>query len=358
MLIVEAAEAPDRLAVGHQDAQVVIEQEHARVGQVRRQRPVQRLGVADQLLGLVVLVLARLALGHVLRGEVEDAVDGDRRPVEPPVVAAARAIPVLVGDDRVAAGLGELGAALQRRRDVVGVDERDERLRHQLLARPAEPPLPGRVELREVSVLGRPEHVEGELEEPLDRVDRRALRVAGHVGGCPPDSRCPFSTTGKRAMQENNGAISIVLARDHRTLTTGGPRSASLRPVIIELRGVACLATSGCRRLLGGIGAIVVLGAGASFAVGGQPDRTGEARHALHGGKAKNVIFFLGDGMGDSEVTSARYYQYGAAGPPEPRPAAAHRLPDDVVGQAGRVRALQARLRPRLGLDRHDVGDR
>ena len=27
--------------------------------------------------------------------------------------------------------------------------------------------------------------------------------------------------------------------------------------------------------LLGGLGAIVVLGAGASFAVGGQPDRTG-----------------------------------------------------------------------------------
>ena len=66
--------------------------------------------------------------------------------------------------------------------------------------------------------------------------------------------------------------------------------------------------------LLGGLGAIVVLGAGASFAVGGQPDRTREAQSALHGGKAKNVIFFLGDGMGDSEVTSARYYQYGAAG--------------------------------------------
>jgi alkaline phosphatase len=66
--------------------------------------------------------------------------------------------------------------------------------------------------------------------------------------------------------------------------------------------------------LLGGIGAIVVLGAGASFAVGGQPDRTTQVQAALHGGKAKNVIFFLGDGMGTSEVTSARYYQYGAAG--------------------------------------------
>ena len=66
--------------------------------------------------------------------------------------------------------------------------------------------------------------------------------------------------------------------------------------------------------LLGGLGAIVVLGAGASFAVGGQPDKTRQVQSALHGGKAKNVIFFLGDGMGDSEVTSARYYQYGAAG--------------------------------------------
>lgn len=66
--------------------------------------------------------------------------------------------------------------------------------------------------------------------------------------------------------------------------------------------------------VLGGIGAIVVLGAGASFAVGGQPDKTTQVQSALHGGKAKNVIFFLGDGMGTSEVTSARYYQYGAAG--------------------------------------------
>jgi alkaline phosphatase len=66
--------------------------------------------------------------------------------------------------------------------------------------------------------------------------------------------------------------------------------------------------------LLGGLGAIVVLGAGATFAAGGQPDKTRQVQSALHGGKAKNVIFFLGDGMGDSEVTSARYYQYGAAG--------------------------------------------
>jgi alkaline phosphatase len=66
--------------------------------------------------------------------------------------------------------------------------------------------------------------------------------------------------------------------------------------------------------VMGGLGAIVVLAAGASFAVGGQPDKTRDTRSALHGGKPKNVIFFLGDGMGDQEVTAARYYQYGAAG--------------------------------------------
>ena len=58
--------------------------------------------------------------------------------------------------------------------------------------------------------------------------------------------------------------------------------------------------------VLGGIGVIAVLGFAVPFASGGS--------NGTHGSKAKNVIFFLGDGMGDSEVTSGRYYQYGAAG--------------------------------------------
>jgi hypothetical protein len=103
--------------------------------------------------------------------------------------------------------------------------------------------------------------------------------------------------------------------------------------------------------VMGGFGAIVVLAVGASFAVGGQPDKTRDTRAALHGGKAKNVIFFLGDGMGDQEVTAARYYQYGAAGH-STSTAAVHRLPDHLVGQAGR----QPGLRPRLGLHRDVVG--
>ena len=65
---------------------------------------------------------------------------------------------------------------------------------------------------------------------------------------------------------------------------------------------------------VGGLGAAVVLGLGASYAIGGSADKTDQVRAALHGGKPKNVIFLLGDGMGTQEITAARYYQYGAAG--------------------------------------------
>src|SRR4051794_40706492 len=62
------------------------------------------------------------------------------------------------------------------------------------------------------------------------------------------------------------------------------------------------------------IGAVVVLGMGAQIAFGGDADQTDQVRSQLHGGKAKNVILFIGDGMGTQEITAARYYQYGAAG--------------------------------------------
>jgi alkaline phosphatase len=39
-----------------------------------------------------------------------------------------------------------------------------------------------------------------------------------------------------------------------------------------------------------------------------------ELKRAIDGGRARNVIMFLGDGMGDSEITSARNYQAGANG--------------------------------------------
>ena len=51
----------------------------------------------------------------------------------------------------------------------------------------------------------------------------------------------------------------------------------------------------------------MLLGLGASFAIGGteQADRH-RARRST--GKPRNVIFFLGDGMGTQEITAARYY--------------------------------------------------
>ena len=43
-------------------------------------------------------------------------------------------------------------------------------------------------------------------------------------------------------------------------------------------------------------------------------DRTQTVRQAITNGPAKNVILLIGDGMGDSEITVARDYAYGAGG--------------------------------------------
>ena len=43
-------------------------------------------------------------------------------------------------------------------------------------------------------------------------------------------------------------------------------------------------------------------------------NRTANVQAAVQNGRAKNVILFLGDGMGDSEITIARNYQVGANG--------------------------------------------
>jgi alkaline phosphatase/streptomycin-6-phosphatase len=61
---------------------------------------------------------------------------------------------------------------------------------------------------------------------------------------------------------------------------------------------------------------IVVAGlAGVQASTRGERDDRGEAlQRAIEGGRAKNVILFLGDGMGDSEITVARNYQVGANG--------------------------------------------
>jgi alkaline phosphatase len=74
-------------------------------------------------------------------------------------------------------------------------------------------------------------------------------------------------------------------------------------------------------RLLRGRRAAVVIAAAAVVAVptvalagDAHPDRTQAAKQAVQGGKARNVILLIGDGMGDSEITIARNYQVGAAG--------------------------------------------
>lgn len=43
-------------------------------------------------------------------------------------------------------------------------------------------------------------------------------------------------------------------------------------------------------------------------------DQTRAVKKAIDGGRPDNVILIIGDGMGDSEITSARNYVYGAAG--------------------------------------------
>lgn len=52
----------------------------------------------------------------------------------------------------------------------------------------------------------------------------------------------------------------------------------------------------------------------AALAAGSHSDNTSAAKHAIQGGKARNVILLIGDGMGDSEITIARNYSLGAAG--------------------------------------------
>jgi alkaline phosphatase len=84
------------------------------------------------------------------------------------------------------------------------------------------------------------------------------------------------------------------------------------------------------RRTALALGAAVIVGAvalpGAAEAVGQlaltqnggaarhQGDQTRTVQQAIERAGAKNVILLIGDGMGDSEITIARNYQYGAAG--------------------------------------------
>jgi alkaline phosphatase len=65
-----------------------------------------------------------------------------------------------------------------------------------------------------------------------------------------------------------------------------------------------------------GTAILLILAAGSARVVSkpNHVDRSQNFRDAINGGRARNVILFLGDGMGDSEITIARNYQVGANG--------------------------------------------
>jgi alkaline phosphatase/streptomycin-6-phosphatase len=62
------------------------------------------------------------------------------------------------------------------------------------------------------------------------------------------------------------------------------------------------------------LGLVGAFAATVAFAAQPSGDRSDDIKGAIDGGKAKHVIFFLGDGMGDSEITIARNYAMGAGG--------------------------------------------
>lgn len=69
------------------------------------------------------------------------------------------------------------------------------------------------------------------------------------------------------------------------------------------------------RTALTAVAAVAAVGIGAgAVAATNDGDRTTEVRQSIKGGKAKNVILLIGDGLGDSEITIARNYEVGAAG--------------------------------------------
>ena len=81
------------------------------------------------------------------------------------------------------------------------------------------------------------------------------------------------------------------------------PRSPRHLPRLRRSHAVVGLAT-----------AALVAAPAVALAAGAHSDHTQAARQAIQGGKARNVILLIGDGMGDSEITIARNYQVGAAG--------------------------------------------
>lgn len=69
------------------------------------------------------------------------------------------------------------------------------------------------------------------------------------------------------------------------------------------------------RKLVLGLAVAVTGAVAAGIAVAADgDDKAAAVKQAIQTGKAKNVILFIGDGMGESEITLARYYALGAGG--------------------------------------------
>ncbi|GAW49993.1 MULTISPECIES: alkaline phosphatase [unclassified Nocardioides] len=88
--------------------------------------------------------------------------------------------------------------------------------------------------------------------------------------------------------------------------------SRSHRQLAIGTLALAAIATTSGLAFAGGRAAPDLSDHGGATRNDG--DRTSAVRHAVVGGHARNVILFIGDGMGDSEITVARDYAEGAAG--------------------------------------------
>jgi alkaline phosphatase len=85
--------------------------------------------------------------------------------------------------------------------------------------------------------------------------------------------------------------------------------------------------TTSRRAVVGAAVVTVIVGASTAGAIGAghdlsrhgdaarlSGDQTKKVKKAIDGGRADNVILLIGDGMGDSEITSARNYAQGASG--------------------------------------------
>jgi alkaline phosphatase len=72
---------------------------------------------------------------------------------------------------------------------------------------------------------------------------------------------------------------------------------------------------SGARWIIAGASVVATSLAGAAIVTAHDgPDKVQVLAHQINDRKPKNVIMLLGDGMGDSEITAARYYYAGAGG--------------------------------------------